>query len=146
MRTPRSCRMPSRPRPRWPELNAGAPPSQRRTIMPVVGADTHQTLSGISSGSTDGLEAALGLREADLKFSGLDARTFALVKIAALIALDAPPASYAWQIANAMEEGVTPEDIVGVLRAVAPQVGGPRTVAAAAEIMVSMGLPFDEGA
>jgi alkylhydroperoxidase/carboxymuconolactone decarboxylase family protein YurZ len=111
--------------------------------MAVVGADTHQTLSGISSGSSDGLEAALGLREADLKFSGLDARTFALVKIASLIALDAPPASYAWQIANALEDGVTPEDIVGVLRAIAPQVGGPKTIAAAAEIMVSMGLPFE---
>lgn len=112
--------------------------------MPVVGADTHQTLSGISSGRSDGLESALGLREADLKFSGLDARTFDLVKIASLIALDAPPASYAWQIANAMEDGVTPEDIVGVLRAVAPQVGGPKIIAAAAEIMVSMGLPFEE--
>jgi 4-carboxymuconolactone decarboxylase len=111
--------------------------------MPVVGAETHQTLSGISSGSADGLEAALGLREADRKFSGLDGRTFALVKIASLIALGAPPASYAWQIANALEEGVTPEDIVGVLRAVAPQVGGPRTVAAAAEIMVTLGLPFE---
>jgi alkylhydroperoxidase/carboxymuconolactone decarboxylase family protein YurZ len=111
--------------------------------MAVVGAETHQTLSGISSGSTDVLEAALGLREADLKFSGLDPRAFALVKIAALIALDAPPASYAWQIGNALEDGVTPEDIVGVLRAVAPQVGGPRTVAAAAEIMVSLGLPLE---
>jgi alkylhydroperoxidase/carboxymuconolactone decarboxylase family protein YurZ len=111
--------------------------------MAVVGAETHQTLSGISSGSTEGLEAALGLRDADLQFSGLDPRAFALVKIAALVALDAPPASYAWQIGNALEEGVTPEDIVGVLRAVAPQVGGPRTVAAAAEIMVSLGLPFE---
>jgi alkylhydroperoxidase/carboxymuconolactone decarboxylase family protein YurZ len=111
--------------------------------MAVVGAETHQTLSGISSGSTDVLETALGLREADLKFSGLDSRAFALVKIAALIALDAPPASYAWQIGNALEDGVTPEDIVGVLRAVAPQVGGPRTVAAAAEIMVSLGLPLE---
>jgi len=111
--------------------------------MAVVGAETHQTLSGISQGRADGLETALGLREADRQFSGLDARTFALVKIAALIALDAPPASYAWQIANALEDGVTPEDIVGVLRAVAPQVGGPRTVAAAAEIMVTLGLPFE---
>ena len=111
--------------------------------MAVVGAETHQTLSGISSGSTDALETAIGLREADRTFSGLDGRTFGLVKIAALIALDAPPASYAWQIANALEDGATPEDIVGVLRAVAPQVGGPRTVAAAAEIMVSLGLPLE---
>jgi alkylhydroperoxidase/carboxymuconolactone decarboxylase family protein YurZ len=94
----------------------------------------------------DLLETAVGLRERNLEGSGLDSRTFALVKIAALIALDAPPSSYAWQIANALEEGVTPEDMVGVLRAVAPQVGGPRVIAAAPEIMLALGLalPDDE--
>lgn len=111
--------------------------------MAVVGAETHQTLSGISSGNVDILERAIGLREVGLELSGLDARTFALVKIAALIALDAPPASYGWQVANALEEGATPEDILGVLRAVAPQVGGPRVVAAAPEIMVALGLDVD---
>ncbi|MGZ4270881.1 MAG: carboxymuconolactone decarboxylase family protein, partial [Solirubrobacteraceae bacterium] len=78
--------------------------------------------------------------------TGLDARTFGLVKIAALIALDAPPASYAWQVANALEGGATPEDILGVLRAVAPQVGGPKVVAAAPEVMIALGLDMPEGA
>lgn len=114
--------------------------------MPVVGAETHQTLSGISSGDMDMLENAIGLRELNLEGSGLDARTFALVKIAALVALDAPPASYAWQIGNALAEGVTPEEILGVLRAVAPQVGGPKVIAAAPEIMLALGLDLpDEG-
>ncbi|MGB0093811.1 MAG: carboxymuconolactone decarboxylase family protein [Solirubrobacteraceae bacterium] len=112
--------------------------------MPVVGADTHETLSGISAGNLDILDKAVGLRELNREGSGLDPRTFALVKIATLIALDAPPASYAWQITNAHEDGVTPEDILGVLRAVAPQVGGPRVVAAAPEIMLSLGLALDE--
>lgn len=112
--------------------------------MSVVGAETHQTLSGISAGDADMLESAIGLRELNREGSRLDARTFALVKIAALIALDAPPASYAWQIANAVDEGVTPEEIVGVLRAIAPQVGGPRVVAAAPEIMLALGLSLDE--
>jgi 4-carboxymuconolactone decarboxylase len=111
--------------------------------MTVVGADTHQTLSGISAGKAELLDQAVGLREADREWSGLDPRTFALVKIASLIALDAPPASYAWQLGNALADGVTPEDVLGVLRAVAPQVGGPRIVAAAAEIMAALGLPFD---
>lgn len=111
--------------------------------MPVVGADTHQTLSGVSAGNVDVLEKAIGLRELDRELSGLDERTFALVKIASLIALDAPPASYAWQVGNALEAGVTPEDILGVLRAVAPQVGGPKVVAAAPEIMVALGLAID---
>ena len=77
--------------------------------------------------------------------SGLDSRSFALVKIAALIAMDAPPASYVWQVANALAEGATPEDILGVLVAVAPQVGGPRVVAAAPEIMVALGLTLPDG-
>jgi alkylhydroperoxidase/carboxymuconolactone decarboxylase family protein YurZ len=111
--------------------------------MAVVGAETHQTLSGISSGSGNLLEEMVGLREVDREWSGLDSRTFSLVKVAVLIALDAPPASYAWQVANALEEGATPEDILGVLRAVAPQVGGPKVVAAAPEIMVALGLSVD---
>ncbi len=114
--------------------------------MPVVGAETHQTLSAISSGDMDILETAIGLREQSKEGSGLDPRSFALVKIAALIALDAPPASYAWQIGNALAEGVTPEEVLGVLRAIAPQVGGPKVIAAAPEIMLALGLDLpDEG-
>ncbi len=114
--------------------------------MPVVGATTHQTLFELSAGNPDALERAVALREGDREASGLDERTFALVKIASLIALDAPPASYAWQLGNAMAVGVTPEDILGVLVAVAPQVGGPRVIAAAPEIMVGLGLDVGGGA
>jgi alkylhydroperoxidase/carboxymuconolactone decarboxylase family protein YurZ len=92
------------------------------------------------------LDEILGLREAEIERSTLDARTFALVKIAALIALDAPPASYAWQVGNALGEGASPDDILGVLLAVAPQVGGPRVVAAAPELMVALGLALPESA
>ncbi len=84
--------------------------------MPVVGADTHQTLTGVATGDSSLLEEILGLREAQMHSVGLDARTFALVKIATLIALDAPPASYAWQVGNALNDGATPEDILAVLR------------------------------
>lgn len=112
--------------------------------MAVVGSETHQTLTGLSVGNLDVLEEAVGLRERNRAGSGLDGRTFALVKIATLIALDAPPASYSWQIANAVEEGVTAEDFVGLLRAVAPQVGGPRVMAAAPEIMLATGLAIEE--
>jgi alkylhydroperoxidase/carboxymuconolactone decarboxylase family protein YurZ len=110
--------------------------------MSVVGADTHQTLSGIATGDSQVMETVMGLRELNREGSGLDDRTFALVKIAALIAMDAPPASYVWQVGNALEVGVTPEDILGVLFAVAPQVGGPRVIAAGPELMLALGLPL----
>ena len=112
--------------------------------MADIAADTHKTLSGIAVGDTDVLETAIGLREFGREATGLEGRAYSLVKIAALIALDAPPASYAWQIANALEEGATAEDILGVLRAVAPQVGGPRVMAAAPEIMLGLGLSLPE--
>lgn len=114
--------------------------------MADVAVETQEALSGLAVGDLDVLETAIGLRELGREATGLDARTYALVKIAALIALDAPPASYAWQIGNALEEGATPEDVLGVLRAVAPQVGGPRVIAAAPEIMLGLGLALPEEA
>lgn len=112
--------------------------------MSTVTPATHQTLSGLAAGKTDAFEEVLGLRELDHELSGLDSRTFALVKIAALVALDAPPASYAWQLGNALADGVDPDDVKGVLLAVAPQVGLPRVIAAAPEIMLALGLDLDE--
>jgi alkylhydroperoxidase/carboxymuconolactone decarboxylase family protein YurZ len=101
---------------------------------------TKDALTGLALGDIEVLEQALALREAWQERSGLDARAFSLVKIAALIAVDAPPASYLWQVPNALDAGATPGEILGVMRAIAPQVGGPRVVAAAPEIMVALGL------
>jgi alkylhydroperoxidase/carboxymuconolactone decarboxylase family protein YurZ len=47
-------------------------------------------------------------------------------------------------VANALDAGATPTDLVGVLIAVAPQVGGPRVVAAAPELMVALGLSLPD--
>jgi alkylhydroperoxidase/carboxymuconolactone decarboxylase family protein YurZ len=118
------------------------------TVPTKVNVDeaTQQTLSGVSTGDLDLLEETLKARQQWQRESGLDPRTYSLVKIAALIALDAPPASYLWQVANALDSGATPGEIAGTLRAIAPQVGGPRCVAAAPEIMVALGLSLPEGA
>jgi 4-carboxymuconolactone decarboxylase len=106
---------------------------------------TQRALAGLAIGDPDLLAEGLELRLAWQQRSGLDPRSFALVKLAALIALDAPPASYVWQVANALEAGATPADLVGVLIAIAPQVGGPKTIAAAPELMVALGLSLPEG-
>jgi 4-carboxymuconolactone decarboxylase len=108
--------------------------------------ETNEALAGISAGRAEALETLLELRGARVESTGLDERTFALVRIAVLIALDAPPASYAWQVADAIDSGATAEDILGVLRAIAPQVGDPRVVAAAPEIMLALGLPLPSAA
>jgi alkylhydroperoxidase/carboxymuconolactone decarboxylase family protein YurZ len=112
--------------------------------MKTADENTRDVLAGISAGKLETLEGALGLREEYRSVTGLDEKTAALVKIATLIAVDAPPASYAWQVAQAVEVGVTSKEVLGVLRAVAPHVGGPRVIAAAPEIMLALGLSLPE--
>src|SRR5215469_3248165 len=101
---------------------------------------TQDALLSLAIGDTDILGEAVGMRTELQVSSGLDPKTFSLVKIGALIALDAAPASYLWQVKGALDAGATPQEILGVLTAVAPQTGMPRVVAAAPEIMVALGL------
>lgn len=115
------------------------------TAKAEVNKDTRESLLGLSVGDLDALEEGLRLREAWQKKCGLDARTYAMCKIAALVSLDAPPASYVFQVATALDAGVTPDEILGVLRAVTPQVGAPKVVAAAPEIMMALGLALPDG-
>jgi 4-carboxymuconolactone decarboxylase len=111
---------------------------------PDVDDVTRDALSGLATGDLDLLAEGLEMRAEWQAKSGLDDRAYALVKIAALVALDAPPASYLWQVGNAVAAGVTPRDLVGVLIAIAPQVGGPKLVAAAPELMVALGLTLPD--
>jgi alkylhydroperoxidase/carboxymuconolactone decarboxylase family protein YurZ len=106
---------------------------------------SQQALTALAIGELDLIAEGLELRAEWQAKSGLDDRSYALVKLAALIALDAPPASYLWQVSNALDAGASPADLVGVLVAIAPQVGGPKVVAAAPELMVALGLSLPPG-
>jgi alkylhydroperoxidase/carboxymuconolactone decarboxylase family protein YurZ len=110
-----------------------------------VDAATGEKLTRFALSDPELLLAGLEARANWQETSGLDDRTYSLVKVAALIALDAPPASYVWQVGNAVAAGCTPAELLGVLIAIAPQVGGPRTVAAAPELMVALGLSLPSG-
>jgi 4-carboxymuconolactone decarboxylase len=110
-----------------------------------VGDETREALSALALGDPDLLGKALGLRTEWQESSGLDPRSYALVKVAVLVALDAPPASYLWQVGNAIDAGVTADELTGVLRAIMPQVGLPKVVAAAPELMIALGLTLPDG-
>jgi alkylhydroperoxidase/carboxymuconolactone decarboxylase family protein YurZ len=111
--------------------------------MPEVTKATADSLEGLATAEEEMLASLLAMQLHNLEQSGLDARTYSLVKVAALIALDAPPASYLAQVAFALSNGVEPEEIVSVLIAVAPQVGLPKAIAAAPEIMLALGLDVE---
>lgn len=111
--------------------------------MAEVSKGTADHLEGLATAEEDLITSLLEMQIHNRDASGLDPRTYSLVKIAALIALDAPPASYVAQVAFALESGVDPDDILKVVVAVAPQVGIPRAVAAAPELMLALGLTLD---
>jgi alkylhydroperoxidase/carboxymuconolactone decarboxylase family protein YurZ len=115
-----------------------------RAEMAEVSKETADRLEGLATQEADMVASLLDMQLHNLEASGLDPRTYSLVKIAALIALDAPPASYIAQVGFALAEGVDPDEIISVLVAVAPQVGMPRVVAAAPELMLALGLELDE--
>lgn len=70
-----------------------------------------------------------------LENSGLDETTYFLVRLAALVSMDAAPVSYALNLAIADEAGVTLEQAQGTLIAIAPIVGTARVAAAAGNIL-----------
>jgi hypothetical protein len=63
-----------------------------------------------------------------------------LVRLAALVAVDAPAASYLVNLGAGAQTALTLEDARSVLIAVAPIVGAPRVVSAAGKISEALGL------
>ena len=72
--------------------------------------------------------------------SSLDPATLMLVRVAALVAVDAPPASYLLNIGAAGDVGIDADQVQGVLAAVAPIVGTARIASAAGKMMRALGL------
>jgi alkylhydroperoxidase/carboxymuconolactone decarboxylase family protein YurZ len=89
------------------------------------------------------LDLVAGMTADSIEASNLDADTLMLVRIAALIAVDAPPASYVMNLGAASELGIGEEQVRGVLAAVAPIVGTPRVVAATGNIVRALGLALE---
>ncbi|SKC61081.1 carboxymuconolactone decarboxylase family protein [Krasilnikoviella flava] len=70
--------------------------------------------------------------------SSLDTRTLMLVRLAALVAVDAPTVSYLTNLEAAAASGIDADQVAGVLTAIAPIVGTPRVLSAADGIAESL--------
>jgi 4-carboxymuconolactone decarboxylase len=81
------------------------------------------------------LDLLEGMTADSIEASSLDAETLMLVRIAALVAVDAPPVSYALNLEAAGELEIDPERVQGVLAAVAPIVGTARVASATSKII-----------
>jgi alkylhydroperoxidase/carboxymuconolactone decarboxylase family protein YurZ len=96
---------------------------------------TDSALDRVAQGDTPVLDTVFAMHIDALERSGLDERTYVLTRLAALVALDAPPVSYAMTIGLAADAGVTMEDAQSVLVAIAPLVGTARITAAAGNVV-----------
>ena len=81
---------------------------------------------------------------ANLVESSLDEKTHSLVRLGALVAIDASPPSYMEVIRLARGCGASDDEIVGTLIAAMPAVGAARVVSAAPKLALALG--YDVGA
>ena len=78
-----------------------------------------------------------------LDATSLDEQTVMLVRLAALVAVDGPPVSYAMNLEAAAEVGLDAEQVRGILAAIAPIVGTAKIVSATTSIAQALALEIE---
>lgn len=86
------------------------------------------------------VELLAAMSERSLEQSDLDPTTLGLVRLAALVASDAPPAAYAASIDASARAGLGAGNVQEVLVAIAPIVGTARVIAGASGIAEALGI------
>ena len=96
-------------------------------------------LAGVAAGRPAVPVPSLGLEADNIDQSGLDVRTYALVRLAAVVTAGESGAGYDRHVAAALDQGVTLGEIIGVLVALLPAVGVTRVTTAAPDIFCAIG-------
>ena len=92
------------------------------------------------SDDTPVLDTLTDMTAASIEHNSLSPREYLIARLAAMIAVDAPPISYFASASAIQESGMTTEDIQGVMIAVAPVVGAPRVMSAGGHILRALGI------
>ena len=85
-------------------------------------------------------DTLLEMTATSLDNTDLSPRELMIARTAALVAVDAPAASYALNAVPAADSGITLDDVEDILVAVAPIVGTARVVLATAKIAEGLGF------
>ena len=97
-------------------------------------------LQRLSQGDPTVLSFVKPAIENSYKESGLDPKSFMLVRLAALATLDAAPTSWLLNIEAGGEAGLDPDMVLGTLVAILPVIGTARVVSAASNIMKAFAM------
>jgi 4-carboxymuconolactone decarboxylase len=96
-----------------------------------------------STSETPVLDLLASMTAESFEASNLDSESLLLVRIAALVAVDAPTVSYLMNLAVASEAGIDAEQVRGVLAAVAPIVGTARVASATGKIAEALKVAIE---
>jgi 4-carboxymuconolactone decarboxylase len=96
-----------------------------------------------STSQTPVLDLLASMTADSVAASSLDPGTLMLVRLAALVAVDAPSVSYLLNLGVASEVGIGAEDVRGVLAAIAPIVGTPRVTSATGKIVDALDVAIE---
>jgi hypothetical protein len=91
----------------------------------------------------DALLEALAVEGGSFAASVIDAKTAALVRVAATVAVDASPASFQHAITLALAAGPSSNEIVASLEAVTPVTGAARVAQCTPKIALALGYDVD---
>lgn len=107
-------------------------------------SDSTQTLCAIADGEGAMLETLADMDLDTRERSGLDEKTYTMLRVAALIAMDASAVSFEMSVDSA--QGILdPDELQAILIAIAPVVGSARIASAASTILDVFFVDADEG-
>ncbi len=97
----------------------------------------------MADSETPVLDLLARMTEDSVATSSLDPAGIMLARIAALVAVDAPPISYSTNLEAAMEVGIDAEVLRGVLAAIAPIVGTARIASATTNLVEALAVELE---
>jgi len=86
------------------------------------------------------LDTLTDINMASIEHTDLMPRELMIARLAALVAVDAPPASYLANAGPASDSGITERDVQDILIAVAPVVGTAKVVSAGGNLLRALGF------
>jgi hypothetical protein len=86
------------------------------------------------------LDTLLDINSVSVGHSQLSPREMMLARLAAMVAVDAPPASYLANARPSAASGITQQDVQDIMIAVAPLVGTAKVVSAGGNLMRALDM------
>jgi len=86
------------------------------------------------------LDTIIDINTASIEHTQLSARELMLARLAAMVAIDAPPASYLANARPGADSGISQQDVQDIMIAVAPLVGTAKVVSAGGNIMRALDM------